>query len=75
MDLSYGETGFIFCAKHPLLVTRVQVSDPGSLFYVVFLGALSSLAIILLVKRKLVALLLSVFCVSFSRCHGLVCSL
>ena len=29
MDLSVGEMGFIFCGKHPLLVTRTQVSDPG----------------------------------------------
>ena len=29
MDLSVGEMGFIFCGKHPLLVSRTQVSDPG----------------------------------------------
>ena len=29
MDLGVGEMGFIFCGKHPLLVTRTQVSDPG----------------------------------------------
>ena len=43
-------------------------------------GILSSLAIILLRKRELVALLLivlrlSVFCVCFPRCRGLICSL
>ena len=37
MDLGFGEMGFIFCGKRPLLVTRIQVSDPGpicSLAYV-----------------------------------------
>ena len=29
MDLGVGEMGFIFCGKHPLLITRIQVSDPG----------------------------------------------
>ena len=28
MDLGVGEMGFIFC-KHPLLVTRTQMSNPG----------------------------------------------
>ena len=27
--LGVGEMGFIFCGKHPLLVTGIQVSDPG----------------------------------------------
>ena len=26
--LSVGEMGFIFCGKHPLLMTRIRVSDP-----------------------------------------------
>ena len=30
MDLSAGEMGFIFCGKHPLLMTRTLVSDPVS---------------------------------------------
>ena len=55
-------------------------SAHGSLFCGVVLGALSSLAIILLRKRELVCftlivLWLSVFCVSSSWCCGLVCSL
>ena len=29
MDLGVGEMRFIFCGKHPLLVIRTQVSDPG----------------------------------------------
>ena len=29
MDLGVGEMGFIFCGKHPHLVTRTWVSDPG----------------------------------------------
>ena len=29
MDLGVGEMGFIFCGYHPLLVTRIQVNDPG----------------------------------------------
>ena len=29
MDLGVGEMGFICCGKHPVLVTRTQVSDPG----------------------------------------------
>ena len=72
MDIGVGETGFIFCAKHPLLVTRIQVGDPAPLFCIV---VPSALAFILLAKRKLIVLWRSVFCVSFSRCHGLVCSL
>ena len=27
--LSVGEMGFLFCGKHPLFMTRTQVSDPG----------------------------------------------
>ena len=30
MDIGVGEMAFIFCGKHPLLVTRTQVSDPGT---------------------------------------------
>ena len=29
MDLGVAEMGFLFCGKHPLLMTRTQVSDPG----------------------------------------------
>ena len=29
MDLGVGEMGFKFCGKHPLLMTRTQVSNPG----------------------------------------------
>ena len=29
MDLGVGEMGFIFYGKHHLLLTRIQVSDPG----------------------------------------------
>ena len=29
MDLGVGEMEFIFCCKHPLLMTRIQVSNPG----------------------------------------------
>ena len=29
MDLGVGEMGFIFCGKHPFLMTRIQASDPG----------------------------------------------
>ena len=29
MDIGVGEMAFIFCGKHPPLVTRIQVSDPG----------------------------------------------
>ena len=29
MDLGAGEMAFTFCGKHPLLVTRTRVSDPG----------------------------------------------
>ena len=29
MDLGSEEIGFIFCDKHPLHVTGIQVSDPG----------------------------------------------
>ena len=29
MDLGVGEMGFIYCGKHPLLVTRTLVRDPG----------------------------------------------
>ena len=27
--LGVGKIGFIFCGKHPLLVTRIQVSNAG----------------------------------------------
>ena len=39
MDLGFGEMGSIFCGKHPPLVTRTQVSDPGPMgpLVVVFL--------------------------------------
>ena len=49
----------------------------GALFCHVALGVLSSLVIILLRKRVLVALLCfaNVFCVSSSCCRGFVCSL
>ena len=26
-------TRFIICGKHPLLLTRIQVSDPGAIFF------------------------------------------
>ena len=29
MDLGVVEMGFIFCGKHPLLVTRTQMRDQG----------------------------------------------
>ena len=29
VHVGVGEMGFIFCGKHPLLVTRTKVSDPG----------------------------------------------
>ena len=29
MDLGVAEMGFIFCGKHPLLMTRTGLSDPG----------------------------------------------
>ena len=29
MDLHVGDMDFIFCGKHPLLITRIQVSDLG----------------------------------------------
>ena len=29
MDFGVGEMGFIFCGKHPHLVTSTQVSNPG----------------------------------------------
>ena len=29
MDLHVGDMGFIFCGKHPLLITRIQVIDLG----------------------------------------------
>ena len=29
MDLGVGEMGFILCGKHPLLMSRIQVSDTG----------------------------------------------
>ena len=35
MDLGVGEMGFIFCGKHPLLVTRTQVSDPEPMGHLV----------------------------------------
>ena len=55
------------------LVKHIQAQLP-SFFCEVVLGVLSSLAIILLRKRELVALLcvVTVFLVSSSRCHGLV---
>ena len=28
MDLGVGEMTFIFCGKHPLIMTRIQVCDP-----------------------------------------------
>ena len=28
MNLGVEEMGFIFCGKHPLLMTRTQVRDP-----------------------------------------------
>ena len=31
MDLDVREIKFIFCGKPPLLVTRTQVSNPGSM--------------------------------------------
>ena len=29
MDLDVVEMGFIFCGNHPLLMTKIQVSDAG----------------------------------------------
>ena len=29
MDLGAGEIGFIFCGKHPLIMTKIQVSYRG----------------------------------------------
>ena len=29
MDIGVEEMGFIFHGKHPLLMTRIQVRDPG----------------------------------------------
>ena len=29
MDLGVAEMGFIFLGKHPFLITRTEVSDPG----------------------------------------------
>ena len=31
MDLDVREIEFLFCGKPPLLVTRTQVTDPGSM--------------------------------------------
>ena len=38
MDLIVGEMGFIFCGKHPLLVTKaeVTVSNPGPMGPLIF---------------------------------------
>ena len=86
MDLGVGEMGFIFCGTHPLLMTRIEVSNPGpkgplvylgSLFHHKILGVLSSLAITLFKKRAgcftLTVLWLAVFCFSYLWCPGLVC--
>ena len=29
MDLGVGEMGFVFCGKHPFLMTGTQVGNPG----------------------------------------------
>ena len=36
MDLCVGEMGFIFCGKHPILMTTIHVSDPGPMGLLVF---------------------------------------
>ena len=62
--------GFIFCGEQTILVTSIQVSDPGpkgplsyvwSSFCCALLNVVSSFAIISLGKRELVALLLLPF--------------
>ena len=37
MELGVVEMRLIFCGKHPLLVTRTQVSDPGTMGHLVYL--------------------------------------
>ena len=37
MDLGVGEMGLTFCGKHPLLMTRTQVSNPGPMGPLVYL--------------------------------------
>ena len=41
-ELKRWRMGFIFCGKHPLLLTRIQVSDKGSwvLLFFLFIGLL-----------------------------------
>ena len=36
-DGRVGETGFIFCGKHPLPMQRIQVSDPGANLWAILL--------------------------------------
>ena len=44
MDFGVEEMGFVFCGKHPVLVTRTQVSDPGPIGPLVFFPESSHVA-------------------------------
>ena len=39
MDFRVKEMGFIFCGKHPLLMTRTQVNEPGPMGTLVILSS------------------------------------
>ena len=41
MDLGVGEMRYISCGKHPLLVIRSQVSNPGPMGPLVFVKLLT----------------------------------
>ena len=71
MDLGAGKIGLMFCVKHPLVVTMIQVIDPGPKGLPVFLSGCSHVLIYKINVNEAYNSMLQVNIMSFTHARSL----